>query len=172
MSARKRRPPVTESVTDIVEARWAEGQAHLASAGVEILLALRAAVSVPIDMAELRNRHEHEEEEEEGPGVPRASGAGGWRLLCEVIDGAVARLRALGSDPSRAVRRETLGAIQEALAKELEQMEHGAVGRDAAILAQAFRSVKAIIDRQMELLDERHAKGPRSPRRARKVTVE
>jgi hypothetical protein len=171
MTARRRRPSVTESLSDIVEARWVEGQAHLVSAGVDLLLALRAAVSVPIDMAELRNQHEVQEEEE-GPGVPRASGAGGWRLLREVIDGAVARLRALGGDPSHAVRKETLGAIQEALAKELEQLERGAMGRDAAILAQAFRSVKAIIDRQMELLDQRPTKGRRPRARARKVTVE
>ncbi|OGP84807.1 MAG: hypothetical protein A2Y95_07665 [Deltaproteobacteria bacterium RBG_13_65_10] len=168
MSPRRQRPPVKESAADIVEARWAEGQAHLASAGVELLLALRAAVSVPIDMAEIRNR----KEARDGSGTPRASGAAGWRLLREAVDGAVARLRTLGSNPSRVVRRETLGAIQDALEKELAQIEQGAMGRDAAILAEAFRSVKAIIDRQMELLDDRPPKGPRSPRRARKVTVE
>ena len=68
--------------------------------------------------------------------------------------------------------RETLATVQEALSKEIERLEEGALGADAAILAQTFRSVKAIIDRQVDLLDTRRPGKTRSSRRARKVKVE
>jgi hypothetical protein len=163
------REHVTASVAEIVEARWEEGQAHLAGAAVELLLALRAAVSVPIDMAELRSRRK----EEDAAGTPARAGAAGWRVLRDVIDGAVARLRDLRSDPALGVRRETLAAIQKALLQEIVHLEKGAAGRDVEILAQAFRSVKAIIDRQIELLEDQPPTRKRAPRsRARKVPVE
>jgi len=163
MSPKREGKPRREAITEILESRWDEGQAHLAGAGVELLLALRVAVSVPIDVSELRS----EGGEEDGKGE-----AAGWRLLRELIDAAVRRLRKLGDDPSRAIKRETLATVQDALAKEIGRLEEGALGKDAAILAQTFRSVKAIIDRQMELLGpERRPKG-RQPRRARKVKVE
>ena len=152
------------ALSGIVEERWSEGQAHLANAGVELLLALRAAVSVPVDVAELRASGK---KTEEGSGV-----AAGWRILRDVIDAAVQRLRKLGDDPSQVIRRETLATVQEALSKEIERLEKGALGADAAILAQTFRSVKAIIDRQMDLLETRRPGKPPSSRRARKVKVE
>jgi hypothetical protein len=168
MTARKRES-VSTSVTEIVEARWEEGQAHLANASVELLLALRAAVSVPIDMAELRSLRS----EEDGAGTPASAGAAAWRMLRDVIDGAITRLRDLGGDPAIAVRRETLTAIQKALYQEIVHLEKGAAGPDVAILAQAFKSVKAIIDRQIDLLEEKPPKRKPAPRgRARKVTVE
>jgi hypothetical protein len=168
MTARKREG-VSASVAEIVEARWEEGQTHLANASVELLLALRAAVSVPIDMAELRSRRS----EDDAAGTPATAGAAGWRMLRDVIDGAIGRLRALEGDPTIAVRRETLAAIQKALLQEIIHLEKGAAGPDVAILAQAFKSVKAIIDRQIDLLEEKPPKRRPAPRgRARKVTVE
>ncbi len=168
MSARGRQG-VSASVAEIVEARWEEGQMHLASAAVEMLLALRAAVSVPIDMAEMRFRRS----DEDAAGTPASAGAAGWRILRDVIDGAIGRLRSLGGDPAIAVRRETLAAIRKALDQEIVHLEKGAAGPDVAILAQAFKSVSAIIDRQIELLEEKPPKRKPAPRgRARKVTVE
>jgi len=168
MTARKRESAST-SVAEIVEARWEEGQGHLANASVELLLALRAAVSVPIDMAELRSLRG----DEDAAGTPASAGAAAWRMLRDVIDGAIARLRDLGGDPAIAVRRETLAAIQKALFQEIVHLEKGAAGPDVAILAQAFKSVKAIIDRQIELLEEKPPKRKPGHRgRARKVTVE
>jgi len=168
MAARERER-VSASVAEIVEARWEEGQVHLANAAVELLLALRAAVGVPIDMAELHSRRG----KEDAAGTPASAGAAGWRILRDVIDGAVTRLRGLGSDPAPAVRRETLAAIQKALLQEIVHLEKGAAGRDVEILAQAFKSVKAIIDRQIELLEEQPPRRRPTPRRrARKVTVE
>ncbi len=163
MSANRGRRTARASVTEILESRWSEGQSHLANAGVELLLALRAAVSVPIDAAAMRISDE---------GEAKDSDAAGWRILRDVINTAIERLRKLGKDPSLAVRRETLSAVQEALAKELERLEQGATGRDVAILAQTFRSVKAIIDRQVELLETAPRRKTRTPRRARKVKVE
>lgn len=163
MSQRRKRGADKAAITEIVEVRWNEGQAHLANAGVELLLALRTAVSVPVDVAELRASG--------GKSKEASGGAAGWRIAREVIDAAVDRLRKMGNDPSRAVRLETLATVQEALSKEIERLEEGALGADAAILAQTFRSVKAIIDRQMELLDARRP-GKTSTRRARKVKVE
>lgn len=168
MSARGRQG-VSASVAEIVEARWEEGQMHLASAAVEMLLALRAAVSVPIDMAEMRFRRS----DEDAAGTPASAGAAGWRILRDVIDGAIGRLRSLGGDPAIAVRHETLAAIRKALDQEIVHLEKGAAGPDVAILAQAFKSVSAIIDRQIELLEEKPPKRKPAPRgRARKVTVE
>jgi hypothetical protein len=168
MTARKREG-VSESIAEIVEARWEEGQAHLAGAAVELLLALRAAVSVPIDVVEIRSARAGED----AAGTPAIAGAAGWRILRDVIDGAIGRLRDLGGDPSVAVRRETLAAIQKALFQEIVHLEKGAAGPDVAILAQAFKSVKAIIDRQIELLERKPPKRKAPPRgRARKVTVE
>ena len=164
MSPRKKRETDRAALSEIVEARWSEGQAHLANAGVELLLALRAAVSVPVDVAELRASGKRTQE---GSGV-----APGWRILRDVIDAAVERLRKLGDDPAQGIRRETLATVQEALSKEIERLEEGALGADAAILAQTFRSVKAIIDRQVDLLDTRRPGKTRSSRRARKVKVE
>ena len=165
MSAKRGKKKSSSGVaTTTVEARWTEGQAHLANAGVELLLALRAAVSIPIDLAEAAGTRR--------PGEEERPDAGGWRILREVIDTAVKRLRKLGDDPTRAVRLETLATIQEVLAKEIERLEEGAVGQDVAILAQTFRSVKDIIERQMELLDSRPGKKSTSSRRARKVKVE
>ncbi|MFQ5457410.1 MAG: hypothetical protein ACE5FC_02995 [Myxococcota bacterium] len=164
MSPRKKKGVNKAAVSDIVEARWGEGQAHLANAGVELLLALRAAVSVPVDVAGLRATGK---KGDEGTGA-----AAGWRILLEIIDAAVVRLRKLGDDPGRAVRLETLATVQEALSKEIERLEEGALGADTAILAQTFRSVKAIIDRQMDLLGTRRSGKAASSRRARKVKVE
>ena len=94
-----------------------------------------------------------------------------WSL--KGIDGAIGRLRDLGGDPSNAVRRETLAAVQKALFQEIVHLEKGAAGPDVAILAQAFKSVKAIIDRQIELLEQKPPKRKAPSRgRARKVTVE
>ena len=163
MSQRRKRGADKAAITKIVEVRWNEGQAHLANAGVELLLALRTAISVPVDVAELRASGGEPEE--------AAGTTTGWRILREVIDAAVERLRKMGDDPSRAVRLETLATVQEALSKEIERLEKGALGADAAILAQTFRSVKAIIDRQVELLGARRP-GKTSARRARKVKVE
>jgi hypothetical protein len=163
MTPKRKAKPRNAAIKEILDKRWEEGQTHLATAGVELLLALRVAVSVPIDVAELRA---------EGGAEERSGTAAGWRILRELIDAAAQRLQKFGDDPSRAVKRETLATVQEALAKEIDRLEEGALGEDTAILAQTFRSVKAIIDRQMELLGaERPARG-RSPRRARKVKVE
>jgi hypothetical protein len=168
MTARDREG-VSASVAEIVEARWEEGQIHLAGAAVELLLALRAAVSVPIDMAELRSSRR----KEDAAGTPALSGAAGWRILRDVIDGAIGRLRDLGGDSSKAARRETLAAVQKAIHLEIVHLEKGAAGPDVAILLQAFKSVKAIIERQIELLEEKPPKRKPAPRgRARKVTVE
>ncbi len=164
MSPGRKRKTEKAALSGIVEERWSEGQAHLANAGVELLLALRAAVSIPVDVAELRASGKKTQEES---GV-----AAGWRILRDVIDAAIQRLRKLGDDPSQVIRRETLATVQEALSKEIERLEKGALGADAAILAQTFRSVKAIIDRQMELLDTRRPGKTPSIRRARKVKVE
>lgn len=164
MSPGRKRKTDRAALSGIVEERWSEGQAHLVSAGIELLLALRAAVSIPVDVAELRTSGK---KTEEGSG-----GAAGWRILRDVIDAAVQRIRKLGDDPSQVIRRETLATVQEALSKEVERLEMGALGADAAILAQTFRSVKAIIDRQMELLDRQRPGKPPSSRRARKVKVE
>jgi hypothetical protein len=163
MSADRHRRTALGSVPEILESRWSEGQSHLANAGVELLLALRAAVSVPIDTAALGASGKEEEDQ---------ATAAGWRILRDVINTAIERLKKLGKDPSQAVRMETLSAVQEALAKELERLEQGATGQDVAILVQTFRSVKAIIDRQVELLGASPRKKTRSPRRARKVKVE
>ncbi|MDP3938647.1 MAG: hypothetical protein Q8R92_10990 [Deltaproteobacteria bacterium] len=163
MSPKRKSKARGAAITEILEGRWDEGQAHLANAGVELLLALRVAVSVPIDVAELRS---------EGSEGTDSGGAAGWRLLRELIDSAASRLRKLGDDPSRAIKRETLATVQEALAKEIERLEAGALGKDAAILAQTFRSVKAIIDRQMELLGAQSPPKGRPSRGARKVKVE
>ena len=172
MASRKREPD-RQSVSDVVDARWAEGQSHLAGAAVELLLALRAAVCVPIDLAELRDRAA--EAGEDLPGAPRAIGGAGWRILRDSIDAAIARLREVARDPANGIRRDTLASIQKALVQELAHLEKGAAGPDVAILAQAFKSVKAIIERQIDLLDaEAKRTSRRAPmqRRARKVTVE